>query len=319
VLRDPGGPFTAGWGEAFYQPFFKETGIQVIGVTSGADPSAEIRTMVETKNYTWNMAGGFSLSTLNLLVAGGYIEKHGLDDDDKVKQLPAAFRNPYGVGSDIYATAIGYRSDRISPDKAPKTWADYWNVETFKGRRGLRRHPFDLVEEALLADGVPPDKLYPCDLDRAFRAMDRIKAHIAGWFTSGAQATQLITSNEVDLLPVWTTRLMAANGAGVPIAIEWQDNLWDLDVWAILKGTPNADLCREFIRFTCDPQRQAIWTKHVRNGPVHPRAFEYISEDIAKTLPTYPQNLAKGIQIDNVYWAQNKEKAIERFNAWILG
>jgi len=317
VVRDAGGPFTPAWTEAFYQPFQRATGIQVVGITSAAEPTAEIRSMVETRNYTWNIAGAISLAALDQLVAGGYIEAHQLDDDPAVKQLPPEYRTPYGVGSDVYATAIGYRTDKVR--KPPRNWADYWNVQEFPGRRGLRRYPFDTVEEALMADGVPRERVYPCDLDRAFRALNRIRPHIAAWWTSGAQATQMLATGEVDMLPTWANRITAAKLAGAPVEVEWTDNIWGLDVFAILKGTPNADLCREFIRFTCDPQRQAAWTRLLRNGPTHPGAYDHIPADVARTLPTYPPNREKSLNIDNAFWAANKDAAIERFNTWVLG
>ena len=37
-----------------------------------------------------------------------------------------------------------------------------------------------------MADGVPWDKVYPMDIDRAFKSLDRIKPHVDVWWTSGA-------------------------------------------------------------------------------------------------------------------------------------
>ena len=50
---------------------------------------------------------------------------------------------------------------------------------------------------ALLADGVPADKLYPIDMDRAFHKLDEIKPHITVWWTTGAQPAQLLLDKEV--------------------------------------------------------------------------------------------------------------------------
>src|SRR5256885_16366801 len=36
-------------------------------------------------------------------------------------------------------------------------------------------------EFALIADGVALDKLYPIDIDRAFRSLDRIKKDVVKW------------------------------------------------------------------------------------------------------------------------------------------
>jgi putative spermidine/putrescine transport system substrate-binding protein len=41
-----------------------------------------------------------------------------------------------------------------------------------------------MLEIALLADGVAPDKLYPLDLDRAFKKLDTIKKNTIWWATN---------------------------------------------------------------------------------------------------------------------------------------
>ena len=317
VVRDPGGPFSKGFGEAFYQPFTAATGVEVVGLVSAAEPTAEIKSMVETKNYTWNIAGGMSQTAIQLLAQAGYIEKHGLDNDPAVNAIPLEYRDEYGIGSDVYATAIGYRTDKVK--RPPTSWADYWDQSGFPGRRGLRKSPFDAVEQALMADGVPAAKVYPCDMDRAFKALDRIKPNVDAWWSSGAQATQMLANNEVDMLPTWANRVYAAADAGAPVGVTWNQNIWGVDVFAILKGAPDADLCRDFIKFCCDPKRQAVFTQYLTNGPTNPDAYRYIDDKVARTLTTYPEWHKAGLKIDGDYWAANKDAALDRFNNWLLG
>lgn len=318
VVRDAGGPFTKGFGEAFYEPFKKATGIEVVGVASGAEPTSQIKSMVETKSYTWDMVGAVSMAAVvQLTKEGDYFEKLGIDNDPLVKEIPAEYRNDYAVGSDVYSTVLAYRADKFK-DRKPTSWADLWNVKELPGRRGLRKYPFDTIEEALFADGVPSDKVYPCDFDRAFKKLDQLKPHVSAWWTSGQQAVQLLVSGEVDMIPTWIARAQAAADQGAPVEIMWDQNLWGLDVWAILKGTPKADLCREFIKFCCSGERQAAFTPHLVNGPTNPNAYKFIDPARAKILPTYPDNKAKSVRIDDAFWAKNKEAAIERFNSWVL-
>ena len=66
---------------------------------------------------------------------------------------------------------------------------------------------------ALLADGVPMDKLYPLDVDRAFRKLEQIKPDIATWWTSGGQSAQLISDGEVDMIQAWNGRITAVQGS----------------------------------------------------------------------------------------------------------
>lgn len=317
VVRDAGGPFAVGLAKAFYEPFQQATGIEVVSVTSSAEPTSQIKSMVDTQTYSWDLASVTLAAVEQLNAEGQYFEKHGLESDDRVKQIPAEYSNEYGVGRDIYATVLAYRTDVFKTP--PTSWKDFWDVEKFKGRRGLRKHPFDTVEQALFAAGADASNVYPCDLDKAFAQLDLIRSNVDAWWTGGAQSTQMLVNGEVDMMPTWSTRVTAAQAEGTPLGIIWDKNLWGVDVWSILRGTPNADLCREFISFSSDAQRQAAFTPYVTNGPTNPAAYEFIPKEIAETLPTYEPHRAAGVAIDNAYWGTNKDQAIERFNTWILG
>ena len=59
--------------------------------------------------------------------------------------------------------------------KAPLTWPDFWDAKKFPGPRGYYNAPTYSLEFALIADGVPKDKLYPIDVPRALKSLDRVK------------------------------------------------------------------------------------------------------------------------------------------------
>lgn len=179
VVRDDGGIYSKAYGAVFYKPFTEATGIQVVGVQANAEPTAQIRSMVDTGNYTWDMAK-ISQPAILMLTEGGkvYLEKHGLESDPVVAAIPKQYMSPYGVGNNVYTTVLAYRTDAFKGRRAPASWADFWNIKEIPGRRGLRKHPFDTIEEALMADGVAPDKVYPCDIDRALASLDKIKPSV---------------------------------------------------------------------------------------------------------------------------------------------
>jgi len=319
VVRDDGGVYTTAYGACFYRPFTEKTGIEVIGVQANAEPIAQIRSMVETKTYTWDMAK-ISQPAILLLTQGDkiFLEKHGLENDPNVMSIPAAFMSPYGVATNVYSTVLAYRTDAFKGRKAPASWADFWNVKDFPGRRSLRKHPFDTIEESLMASGVPTSSLYPLNVDQAFANLDKISPNIDVWWNSGAQVTQMLTSGEVDMIATWVSRPQNAMIDGAPVAISWNQNLWGVDNWSILAGTPNADACREFIKFASDPKRMAQQTEYYPAGVTQPEAFKYIKPEVAKNCPTYPDNIKNGVQINAKYWLENQAAVTERFNSWIL-
>ena len=40
------------------------------------------------------------------------------------------------------------------------SWRDFWDVQKFPGKRGMRKTAKYTLEIALLADGVPPGEVY---------------------------------------------------------------------------------------------------------------------------------------------------------------
>jgi len=319
VIRDDGGIYTKAYGAVFYRPFTEATGIQVVPVQANAEPVAQIRGMVEAGNYTWDMAK-ISQPAILILTQGDkvYLEKHGLQTEPVIASIPPQYMSPYGVGNNVYSTVLALRTDAFKGRRAPASWADLWDVKNFPARRGLRKHPFDTIEQALLADGVAADKLYPCDLGRAFASLDKIKPSIDVWWNSGAQVEQMLASGEVDVIATWVSRAQSAIAGGAPVQIVWEQNIWGCDNWSILKGTPNADACREFIKFASDPKRQAALVEYFAAGVTQPAAFEYIKGDVARGCPTHPDNIKTGLHIDAAYWLGAQQEVIERFNGWVL-
>jgi putative spermidine/putrescine transport system substrate-binding protein len=319
VVRDDGGVYTKAYGECFYKPFTQKTGIEVVGVQANAEPVAQIKSMVDTKTYTWDMAK-ISQPAILLLTEGGkvYLERHGLENDPNVRTIPTQFMSPYGVATNVYSTVLAYRTEAFKGRRAPASWADLWNVKDFPGRRAIRKHPFDTLEESLMAVGVPTAQLYPLEIDRAFQSLDAIKPSVDVWWNSGAQATQLLSSGEVDMIATWVSRPQQAIMEGAPVAISWHQNLWGVDNWSILAGTPNADVCREFIKFASDVKRMAQQGDFYPAGVTQPEAFKFMKPEIARHSPTHPDNIKTGVQINAKYWLENQAAVTQRFNSWVL-
>ena len=189
VVSDPGGPYTAAYRKAFYEPFEKATGIRVVSVAREAQPLAQFTAMVQTKNYIWDVTTLTLSSDIPILQARGLLEPLSLKAAEFPGVMPEAVTENW-LGVDVYATSLAYRSDKFGTN-GPQSWADFWDVKKFPGRRSLRRNPIDTLEQALMADGVPIDKLYPLDIDRAFRSLDKIRPHIAVWWPAARSQCSL--------------------------------------------------------------------------------------------------------------------------------
>jgi putative spermidine/putrescine transport system substrate-binding protein len=287
-----------------------------VSVARESQPVAQFAAMVQTKNYVWDVTTLTLSADIPYLESKGLLEPIGLKASDYPDIMPEAI-TPNWLGVDVYSTVLAYRADKFK-DNGPKSWADFWDVKKFPGRRCLRRSPLDTLEQALLADGVPLDKLYPLDVDRAFRSLDKIKPHVNIWWTSGAQAMQAIQSGDVDMISAWNGRAQAAKDGGAPVTIVWNQGLYSIEGWGIPKGTPRADAAKQFVRFCADAKRQALLTRTLAYGPTNKKAFETIAKDRAMLLPTAPDNIRDMRLPSPQWWEANRQKVTERFNSWII-
>jgi putative spermidine/putrescine transport system substrate-binding protein len=315
TIRDLG--IGTSFADAYSKEFTAQTGIEIVPITGANDPIGQIRQMVDTKTYTWDMSIVTDQIADQLAAEGaGYLEPLGIEDSEGWKALPEEYRRTYYAGNDVVASVLGYRTDAVDP--APVSWADFFDVEKFPGRRALRRSPVETLEFALLADGVAPANLYPLDVERALAKLDTVKKDIAVWWTSGAQTTQLLQAGEVDFCPSWNGRIQAAINSGTPAAIMWDQSFWISEGWVVLKGGPKVDLCREFIKFALAPERQAIFSAATGYGPTIPAAINYIDPAIAPSMPTWPANREKSIPMNGKFWTENRDAITERFTTWLL-
>ncbi len=313
TVADPGGVYVTGFTPAFYAPF-RKTGAELVNVSRDSEPTSQVKAQVDAKSYIWDVVS-ITLSSRKLLSDAGLLEPLQLSGQDYDRLLPLA-KQPDWMGTNVYGSVLGYRADAMKTK--PSSWADFYDIAKHPGRRALPKSPIHTLEGALLADGVDPKKLYPLDVDRAFKKLDTIKPHIAVWWTSFTQTTQLLQSGEVDILASSNARIQAAIDNGAPVEIIWDGGLYGMEGWAIPKGCPRAELAKKFIASCANGQQQALYTKALAYGPTNQDAFKFIDPARAKQLPTEPANFAKLIPSNDEWWGANKDKMFERFNAWLL-
>ena len=281
-----------------------------------AQPVAQLTALVETRNYIWDV------TTLTLSADIPYLESKGLLEPIGFTAADVPGLIPQAVTATGWAWTSTRRRWPTVPTSSPRKVRPRGRISGMSpsfGRRSLRRSPIETLEQALLADGVPMAQLYPLDVERAFRSLDRIKKHINLWWTSGAQAMQAIQNGDVDMIATWNGRSQAAIDNGAPVKIVWNQGIYSIEGWGIPKGTPRADMARQFVRFCADGARQAAFTDTLAYGPTNTKAFELIDPKRAAILPSAPQNLqAMGLP-DPAWWAANRQAVTERFNAWIVG
>jgi putative spermidine/putrescine transport system substrate-binding protein len=100
-----------------------------------------------------------------------------------------------------------------------------------------------------------------------------------------------------------------------PFVIVWDGHVYDLDAWAIVKGSPKKDLALKFIAYATGSTPLA-GMPDVAYGPTRKSSMPLTDKSAAPHLPT--AHLSKGIQAGSDFWADYGESLGEKFNEWLL-
>lgn len=320
-----GGAYTKSQVEAYHKPWIEMTG-DTINSEDYNGGLAEVRAQVEAGNVTWNLVD-VELSDAVRGCDEGILETLPTDDlpagDDgtaAVEDFIAGTLHECAVGTIVWSTVYAY--DETKFDTGPTTVADFFDLEKFPGKRGMRKTPKANLEFALMADGVPSDEVYdllatPEGVERAFAKLDTIKDDTI-WWEAGAQPPQLLADGEVVMTTAYNGRLFNAIAKeNKPFEIVWDGQVWDIDLWVIPKGAPNKERAWEFIKFSTDTQRLADQAKYISYGPVRKSSFPKILPEMQPHMPTAPANFQNPLQNDFEFWADYGDELNERFNAWL--
>jgi putative spermidine/putrescine transport system substrate-binding protein len=312
-----GGTVGEAYDRIFIKPFMDETGIEV--VQTGAADLAKVKASVMAGRPEWDilsLAPSQAVSAVHegLLEPIDYSIITAKADD---LLYPEAIKEHW-VSTQIYTGGIAY--DRSLHPNGPNSWIDFWNVEEFPGRRGLRSRPLDMLEIALLADGVPANEVFPLDVDRAFASLDRIKPHVVNWIDTAPQSIQLVQTKEIDFSFTYHNRVAAAQAEGLPMTFSTDQLLVFLNAYSIPKGSRNAESAMKFLNFimTRPDLQKELWDA-TRLIPLSKEATAMITEDEHK-LWVPDQASGRHVIVDAEWWGEPGRLAevTARYQAWLL-
>ena len=320
-----GGAYGAAQEKHMVQPFVAETGTEVL-FEDYSGGIAEIKAQVESGNIQWD-AVDIEVIDLERACSEGLLEEiprdilpAGADGTPATEDfVPAALASECGVGVIVWTIIYAYNDDTIGANK-PQTIADLFNTSQFPGKRAFRKRPQVNMEWALIADGVEPSKVYEvlateAGQQRAFAKLDTIKDDIV-WFDSWSQAPQLLNDGGAVMVQSANGRIFSAmKEDNKPFNIVWDSHVYDLDVWAIVKGSKKKDLALEFVAYATQSKPLAGMAD-VAYGPTRKSSAAFVDASVTPDLPT--SHIDKGIKADGIFWADYGESLGEKFNEWLL-
>ena len=313
VICSWGGTYQDALRKAFFEPFERETGIKVIDTS--APNVAKVKAQVDAKNVEWDVIEG-GTRWYYVFVKQGLVQKIDMSKIDTSDIIPEAAM-PYGVAPQAGSINIGYNTKKFR-DARPNSWADFWDVKKFPGPRAFLADVTFVMEFALLADGVTPDKIYPVDVDRALRKLNELKPHIKVFWKHADQPIQLVSQGEVVMAPAWNGRILVAGEKGFDIDIAWNEGSYQPSYFYIMQGAPHTDEAHEFINFICKPKPQADLAMQIPYGPTNKKALDLIPAERRKILPTNPENLKQMWPLNGQWLGDHYDEINDRWQKFMI-
>ena len=334
VVASWGGAYQRSQEEAVFAPWAERTGHRVVVDGSYNGGLAEIKAQVETGVVTWQtLVVGAEDALLGC-------EEGLLEPLDAARLPPAPDGTPAaadfidggllecGVGSESYSLVFAYDRARL-PD-GPETIGDFFDLEKYPGKRGLRKSAIGTLEMALVADGVPAARVYEelrteAGVARAFARLDAVREH-AVWWETGSQPPQLLADGEVAVTTAYNGRIFDAIAAeDKPFAIVWDAQVYNLAYHVILRGAAQKELAMELIAFATSTAVAADQYSRIAYMPLRRSAMARIGAyhadpelDMRPHMPLAPANAGNAVRLDAEFWLDYKTELTERFRAWLI-
>ena len=334
VVASWGGAYQKSQEAAVFRPWERRTGHRLVVDGSYSGGLAEVKAQVETGAVAWQ--------TLVMEAEDALLgcEEGLLEPLDPARLPPAPDGIPAtedfidgglfecGIGSEAYAMVFTYDYERL-PD-GPETIGDFYDLAKFPGKRGLRKTPLGNLEMALVADGVPPARVYQelrtaAGVDRAFAKLDTLRGH-AIWWEAASQPPQLLADGEVAMTTAYNGRIFDAIAAeGKPFRIVWDAQVYGLDYYVIPRGAAQKELAMDLIAFATSTEAAADLYSRIAYMPLRRSALDRIGAyyadpelDMRPHMPLAPENAGTAVRLDSEFWIDYKTELTERFRAWLI-
>lgn len=310
IVADYGGASSEAAAEAWYKPFEEKHNVEVVVVPNDI---GKLKAMATSDKMEWDVLIYDTHVALNM-ADEGLLTPIDYDIVEKA-DLDPAVNTDYTVGAQYSYLTLSYNTDLFPGDNHPTSWKEFWDVNAFPGARSLWKYPLTTLEAALLADGVAHEDMYPLDVDRALASLDKLGDNLKVWWDAGAQAPQLLATEELAVAGAWNGRIANAKAEGAAVDLNFSEAIEMLDSWIIPKGAPNEDLAQEFIAFATQPEGQAEYARIIHYAPTNPKGFDLLTDEEKANLGEGQENM---LRIDYEYWAEHYEDVNDEFNKWLL-
>jgi putative spermidine/putrescine transport system substrate-binding protein len=227
-------------------------------------------------------------------------------------QLNVAYdTNKCGVPVVKFSFVLAYNTKKFP--KPPTSVGDFFNVAAFPGKRAARSgSTAGLVETALVADGVPIDKMYPIDLDRAIAKIKSVKDSIILYDTF-APIQDGLAHGEFDMALLPNGRAYNASITNPDIKAVFVGAVTLYDNLAIPVGAKNVEAASAFLQFTALNGTQVALSQRFPYGVCTKGEAPKLD---GRAMSFFPDTHTDQLLLQNAkWWGANDARVNERLTA----
>jgi putative spermidine/putrescine transport system substrate-binding protein len=320
ILNDSGGELFQAEQSAYVNNWQKLTG-WVVKDIAPSPSSGQVKAQVDSGRPQFDM---FETGSIGEAITD---QAHKLlAPIDSSLMAPAYAKFPRGFSHTRYWVQYGWFGVVLMWDLKkwpmsgphPTSATDLFNTQQFPGKRCLFKYPeyAGTLEYPLLADGVPFNRLYPLDVNRALAKLDTIKNDIV-WWNSGAEPVQHIADGNCAIGVDWNGRpaLRVAQDPSLPIGVSWKGTMLVGSAWAIPRGAQHEDAANSLLGYAFTTSNQCRFINTIGYGiPMNEKCINAFGRKWSATKA----NMAKAAGVENAqYYTNNIASLVTTFNGWL--
>ena len=311
-----GGSYGEAVNKHLVKAFEKESGLTVQqGVNQALAP---VKIQVLSKNVQWDLVE---------LAGGDFLT--GLREDlfepidtsiVKLDKVPAFARHKFGIEYALFLSGIGYDQRKVADADAPKNWTEAWDLNRYKGMRGLGKHISDTptLELSLMAAGIPIDKLYPLDVNLAFESLKKLGLKNIHWFDNNQEPVNFLNQGLGPISQIASGRVAIANSKGAKIGFVYNQMQLNGDYLVVPKGAKNREAAFRLMNFIVNNDQAAVnWMTETTYTLSNERAVAMMPPEIAAKMPSNPAMKGKYFEKNFQWWGENAAATTVRFQQFI--
>ncbi|MEP6620145.1 MAG: extracellular solute-binding protein [bacterium] len=181
-------------------------------------------------------------------------------------------------------------------------WAPLTDAKRFPGRRAIMDEAEGTLEAVLLSDGVAPATLYPLDVERALRALNRLGATSILWWKDEREVAKAAVGGglAVAMVPVAMSFSPDWQRAGLTLTpgVSLIEGRW----WVVPKGRQLTSDITSFLTFV-GSDRDPVWQ----------RGYGVLSPLL---LAGEASTGEASIRVDEAWWRLHRDSVTARWATW---